>query len=166
MFDHPSIHSGGESHISTFTRIGTGDYSSDDRICGPSSMYIAAYPVSRLKGQAEWDIELHQESREGPLRVIIKIGQQGEYKLILPDRPYEATVSSGAIFPGPFGQKTFSWRKGGSLMHKQFACWEVVEGKPRRKAAKWKKAYETGEGVLYINQASLFIAFTVVRLAS
>ncbi|GAA6037688.1 hypothetical protein JCM8097_002286 [Rhodosporidiobolus ruineniae] len=158
MLNAPSIRTGGDPFVYTFTRLNAGDNPQDDRIVGPSTTYIAAHPQpSSLSSSEGFEIKLYQESRTGPLRVVISIQANGKgFKLSVPDRDWGTPVIVGGNprqpFVGPFGGKKFQFCKGGPLLHKQFACWEIHDGKPRRKAAKWKREYCTGEGMLYINQ--------------
>ncbi|GAA5888484.1 hypothetical protein JCM6882_008638 [Rhodosporidiobolus microsporus] len=165
MFDHSSIHSGGPPHVYHFTKLGaatsdaTGGTAADDRIEGPNSSYVLAYPSNvspATMNGGEYSLALHQETRTGPLRVVLTFSSSPgveSFKLTLPDRDYEVTVRPGEAFEGPFARKQFCWQRGGPLVKRQFACWELdQEGKTRRKAAKWKLGYDTGLGICCVNQ--------------
>ncbi|GAA5840314.1 hypothetical protein JCM11251_006693 [Rhodosporidiobolus azoricus] len=161
-----TIRSGGPPHIYHFTKCGASSpNAADDKIEGPSISYTLAYPVNNnIAGQAEYSLELHQEGRDGPVKIVLTFSSSPSvdaFKLKVPDRDYEVLIRPNESFEGPYGRRQFCWMKGGPLVKRQFACWEIdPEGhegkkgtlKTKRKAAKWKLGYETGLGIAMVNQ--------------
>ncbi|GAA5939283.1 hypothetical protein JCM10213_008620 [Rhodosporidiobolus nylandii] len=129
MFDQATIRTGGDPFVYSFVKIGTSEHPFDDRITGPSSSYTVAYEDVE---NGRFEVQLRQEGREGPLRVVVSSSTSSEkdgFALRIPDRDFSVRV-----FPGqPFAEVD-------------------AQGKSRKKAAQWKRLYETGDGIVYVNQ--------------
>ncbi|GAA5888443.1 hypothetical protein JCM6882_008621 [Rhodosporidiobolus microsporus] len=155
-----AIRSGGAPLVYTFTKPSCNPFPIDDHIVGPNTSYTAAYPADRTsyltakyRSTPAWEIELREGASrdEGEVKAVVRIEKGGRFGVSVNGRNYDARIERGEPFLASTGASKFCWTRAGPL--KQFACWQVVEGKPLFKAAKWKVGYARGKGVLQINQA-------------
>ncbi|GAA5827915.1 hypothetical protein JCM11251_007730 [Rhodosporidiobolus azoricus] len=152
-----AIRSGGEPLLYAFKKTSRSPHPIDDIIAGPETSYTLAYPTDRetafsvrYRDDPFWDIELHEGKRGGVLKAKVSIEKGGGFSLSIPSYDHYGRIEHRQPFLGLKGDK-FRWMRASPVG--QYACWQVVEGRAVRKAARWKIRYGRGKGLLQVNKA-------------